>query len=104
MKNFVFLTVLVAFGLALFSGCASITGRTTGEFIDDQTISTEAHSIIIKEPGADYWKIDVESTNGNVVLTGYVDSKQAEERVVQKIRHLRGVKSVKSLLTVQARQ
>src|SRR4030043_2133995 len=98
MKNVIFLTVLVVFGLTLFSGCASITGRTTGEFIDDQTIRTEAHTIIIKEPGSDYWKIDVDSTNGNVVLTGYVDSKQAEERVVDKIRALRGVKSVTSHL------
>jgi hypothetical protein len=103
MKNFALLTVLAVFGLALFSGCASITGRTTGEFIDDQTISVEADSIIVKDPGSDYWKIDVESTNGNVVLTGYVDSKQAEERVVENIRDLRGVKSVTSLLKVEAR-
>jgi osmotically-inducible protein OsmY len=57
-----------------------------------------------RKPGADYWKIDVESTNGNVVLMGYVDGKQSEERVVEKIRRLRGVKSVKSLLTVEARR
>ena len=103
MKKFVFLTVLVVFGLTLFSGCAAITGRTTGEFIDDQTITVEANTIIIKEPGSDYWKIDVQSTNGDVVLMGYVDSKQAEERVVGKIRDLKGVKSVTSLLKVEER-
>jgi len=103
MKGFAYLAVLAVLGLALFSGCTSITGRTTGEYIDDQTISTEAHAIIIKEPGSDFWKIDVESTNGNVVLMGYVDSKQAEERVVEKIRDLRGVKSVTSHLKVEQR-
>ena len=51
MKKFVLLTLLAVFGLTMFSGCASITGRTTGEYIDDQTITVEAHSIIIKEPG-----------------------------------------------------
>ena len=101
MKRFVLLTVLVVFGLTLFSGCTSITGRTTGEFIDDQTITTEANGIIIEEPGSDFWKIDVESTDGNVVLMGYVDSRQAEDRVVGKIRDLRGVKSVTSHLKLE---
>jgi osmotically-inducible protein OsmY len=101
MKRFVLLTVLVVFGLTLFAGCAAITGRTTGEFIDDQTITAQADKIIIKEPGSDFWKIDVESTNGNVVLMGYVDSRQAEDRVVGKIRDLRGVKSVTSHLTLE---
>ena len=103
MKKFVLLTLLAVFGLTMFSGCASITGRTTGEYIDDQTITVEAHSIIIKEPGSDYWKINVESTDGNVVLTGYVDSKESEKRIVKKIRRLRGVKSVTSLLKVEKR-
>lgn len=104
MKKFALLTVLVVFGLTLFSGCAAITGRTAGELIDDQTITAEANGIIINEPGSDFWKIDVESTNGNVVLMGYVDSKQAEERVVGKIRALRGVKSVNSLLRVEEKR
>ena len=37
MKKVIFMTVLVVFGLALFSGCASMTGRTAGEYIDDAT-------------------------------------------------------------------
>jgi osmotically-inducible protein OsmY len=103
MKKVALLTALVVFGLTLFAGCAAITGRTTGEFIDDQTITAQAGKIIINEPGSDFWKIDVESTDGNVVLMGYVDSRQAEDRVVGKIRGLRGVKSVNSLLKVEKR-
>jgi hypothetical protein len=69
MKNVVFLTVLVVFGLALFSGCDSMTGRMAGEYIDDSSITTEANAIIVTEPDAGYWKIDVPSTQGNVGLT-----------------------------------
>jgi hyperosmotically inducible protein len=104
MKNVVFLAVLVAFGLTLFSGCASLTGRTTGEYIDDASITTEANALIIKEPEAHYWKIDVSCTQGDVVLQGFIHSKQAEERLVAKIRKIRGVKSVKSLLKVEAKK
>ena len=104
MKNVVLGAVLVVFGLGLFLGCASLTGRTAGEYIDDASITTEANAIIVQDPDANYWKIDVSSTQGNVVLQGFVHSKQAEERLVAKIRQIKGVKSVKSLLRVEAKK
>jgi osmotically-inducible protein OsmY len=104
MKKIILLSVLVVFGLALFSGCASLTGRTTGEYIDDSNITTQANAIIIKEPDAGYWKIDVSSTNGNVVLAGFIHDKKAEERIVAKIKQIKGVKSVKSNLKVEEKK
>jgi len=104
MKKVILLSVLVVFGLTLFSACATMTGRTTGEYIDDASITTQANSIIIKEPDAGYWKIDVSSTNGNVVLAGYIHDQKAEERIVAKIREIKGVKSVKSNLKVEEKK
>ena len=104
MKKFIFMTVLMVFGLALFTGCASMTGRTAGEYIDDASITTQANAIIIKEPDAGYWKIDVSSTNGNVVLAGFIHDRSAEERIVAKIRQINGVKSVKSNLKVEEKK
>ncbi len=94
MKNIIVLTVLVVFGLALFSGCATLTGETAGEKIDDATITTQANAIIIKDPDAHYLKIDVDTTQGNVRLTGFVNSQETHDRIVKKIREIRGVKSV----------
>ncbi len=104
MKKIILLSVLVVFGLALFSGCASMTGRTAGEHIDDSSITTEVNSIIIKDPDAQYLKIDVSSTSGNVVLAGFIHDKKAEERIVAKIRQIKGVKSVKSNLKVEEKK
>ncbi|OHE54728.1 MAG: hypothetical protein A2027_03475 [Thermodesulfovibrio sp. RBG_19FT_COMBO_41_18] len=104
MKNVVLLSVLMVFGLALFSGCDSMTGRTTGEYIDDASITTEANAIIVKDPDSQYLKIDVSSTNGNVVLAGLIHDKNAEERIVAKIRQIKGVKSVKSDLKVEEKK
>jgi osmotically-inducible protein OsmY len=104
MKKVILLSVLVVFGLALFSGCASMTGRTTGEYIDDSNITTEANAIIVKDPDAQYLKIDVSSTSGNVVLAGFIHDKKAEERIVAKIRQIKGVKSVKSNLKVEEKK
>jgi len=104
MKKVILLSVLVVFGLALFSGCASLTGRTAGEYIDDASITTEANGIIVKDPDAQYLKIDVSSTNGNVVLAGFIHDKKAEERIVAKIKQINGVKSVKSNLKVEEKK
>ncbi len=104
MKKFILLSVLMVFGLALFSGCAYMTGRTAGEHIDDATITTQVNSIIVKDPDARYLKIDVSSTDGNVVLAGFIHDKAAEERIVAKIRQIKGVKSVQSNLKVEEKK
>jgi hyperosmotically inducible protein len=104
MKKVIFMTVLMVFGLALFSGCASMTGRTAGEHIDDATITTKANAIIVKDSDAEYFKIDVSSLQGNVVLQGYIHDRTAEERIVSKIRQINGVKSVKSNLKLQEKK
>jgi len=104
MEKVVFLSVLMVFGLTLFSGCATMTGRTAGEYIDDSNITTEANAVIVKDPDAQYLKIDVSSTNGNVVLAGFIHDKKAEERIVAKIKQIKGVKSVTSNLKVEERK
>lgn len=104
MKKVILLSVLVVFGLALFSGCATMTGRTAGEHMDDSSITTQVNGIIVKDPDAQYLKIDVSSTDGNVVLAGYIHDKKAEERIVAKIRQIKGVKSVKSNLKVEEKK
>ena len=101
MKKVILLSVLTIFGLALFSGCATMTGETAGENIDDSTIHTKATAIVVKDPDAHYFKIDVTTTQGDVVLQGFVDSRQTEDRLVAKIRQIRGVKSVKSLFRLE---
>ncbi len=104
MKKLFMLAVLMMFGLALMSGCASMTGETAGQNIDDSTIHTEISAIIVQDPDAHYLKIDVAVTQGEVVLTGFVNSKVAENRLVTKIYEVKGVKSVKSLLKIEEKK
>jgi osmotically-inducible protein OsmY len=104
MKKVFLLTVLMVFGLALLSGCAHMTGETAGEHIDDSTIHTKATAIVVKDPDAHYFKIDVSVTQGDIVLTGFVNSRATEERIVGNMREIKGVKSVKSLLKLEERK
>ena len=101
MKKAILMTVLMAFGLTMFSGCATMTGETAGEHIDDSSIYTQASAIVVQDPDAKYLKIEVTVTKGEVVLTGFVNSTVTENRVVAKIKEIKGVKAVKSLLKVE---
>ena len=103
-QKFILLTVVMVFGLALFSGCAHMTGKTAGETIDDATIVTKVNTIIVKDEDAKYLKIDVSSTDGNVVLVGFIHDRSAEDRIVAKIRELKGVKSVQSNLKLEEKK
>jgi osmotically-inducible protein OsmY len=104
MKKVIFMTVLMVFGLALFSVRVSMAGETVGEYIDDSVMTTKVNEIIVKDPEAHYFKIDVTTIQGDIVLQGFVNSGETEERLVAKIREIRGVKSVKSLLKVEEKK
>ncbi len=104
MKKVFLSAVLMVIGLALLSGCATLKGESTGEYIDDSTISTKVNAIVIKDPDANFLKIDVTTTQGEVVLQGFVNSRDTEARLVEKIKEIKGVKSVKSLLKVEEKK
>jgi len=104
MKKVILLSVLMVFGLALFSGCVSMTGKTAGQNIDDASITTEANAIIVNDPDAKFLKIDVTTEKGDVMLTGAVNSHETEKRLVEKIRQIKGVKFVHTHLTVEEKK
>jgi len=103
-RNVLLLSVLMVFGLALFGGRTSIAGQTDGVFIDDSTITAQVNEVIVKDPDAHFFKIGVTTIQGDVVLEGFVNSRETEERLVAKISEIRGVKSVKSHLTKEERK
>ena len=104
MKKVFLMTALMVFGLLLFSGSAALAGETAGEYIDDSTMHTQVTAIVVKDPDAHYFKIDVTVTKGDVVLTGFVNNRDTEARLVGQIREIKGVRSVRSLLKVEERK
>jgi len=101
MKKSFFMSVFLFFGLLLIPGCTSFWGETAGEYIDDSTITSQVNGVIVKDPGAQYFKITVTTTQGDVVLQGFVNDKDTESQLIEKIKQIRGVKSVKSLLKLE---
>ncbi|MCX8030029.1 MAG: BON domain-containing protein [Thermodesulfovibrionales bacterium] len=95
--------ILILTSLFLIS-CSTLTGRTLGEHIDDATITSVINAKIIEDPELNYFKINVDTTKGHVLLSGFVGSKKAEDRLIEMIKTVRGVKSVTSHLKIETRK
>ena len=83
-------------------GCASTpTKESTGEYVDDSTITTKVKSAILGDSALKVFQINVETFKGEVQLSGFVDSAQAVKRAGEVARSVGGVKSVKNNLIVK---
>ena len=88
--------------VAAFMGCASTpTKESTGEYVDDSTITTKVKAAIFNDPALKVFQINVETFKGEVQLSGFVDSAQSVKRAGEVARGVKGVKSVKNNLIVK---
>lgn len=101
MSGCAVLSMVMVSVLVMFSGHAAAAGESLGDYIDDSVITAEVNAKIVNDPDARYFKIDVTTTQGDVVLQGFVLNRATEERLVAKIREIRGVKNVNSLLKME---
>ncbi len=94
--------IVIALGMVLgtFAGCSYLTGKTTGQSLDDTVISGDIKGKILRDPELKTWAVDVNVYQGNVTLSGMVPSKAAEDRLIQLVENTKGVKSVRTNLQV----
>jgi osmotically-inducible protein OsmY len=105
----VFLLTLIVLSLG---GCATEGGdsdrtdvrQEPGAYMDDSMITTKVKTAIFNEPGLDSAEISVETYQGTVQLSGFVESQSDIERAVQVARQVEGVKSVKNDMRLKTRE
>lgn len=103
VKRYRLLSFLVCIVLVVaFVGCASTpTKESTGQYVDDSTITTKVKAAIFNDPALKVFQINVETFKGEVQLSGFVDSSQSVKRAGEVARGVGGVKSVKNSLVVK---
>ena len=88
-----------AISLVLVMGLAACAGdgthRSTGQYVDDKTISTQVNAKLIADKNIKSSQIDVTTYNGVVQLSGFVESKDQAQRAIVLAQQVDGVKSVK---------
>lgn len=100
MTKYVWATIFTASLLTLASGCGTIGDRSTGEVVDDTTLSTRVKTALLTDAVTDGLDIDVEVYQGRVQLNGFADSDEARERAEEIASAVTGVASVQNNLKI----
>jgi len=92
------LTVLAAAGITLLaSGCNLMKGKeTTGQYVDDATLTTRAKAALIKDSTVSATDFSINVYKGDVTLSGVAKNQSEVTRAVEDIKAVPGVKSVKN--------
>jgi len=94
--------LLVLLALAVIVGCAATrTQESTGEYVDDSTITAKVKAAIFDDPALKVLQINVETFKGVVQLSGFVNSAEIRSRAAVVASRVSGVKSVKNDLIVK---
>lgn len=75
--------------------------RTAGEVVDDTVITTKVKAALVAEPNLKAGDINVDTHNGEVMLSGYLDTQEQIDRAVAVARAVEGVKSVTNKLSLR---
>lgn len=98
------LVTLLALGgtAAIYSGCAATSTReSTGEFIDDATLTTKVKAAFVKDPVVKAIDVKVDTFKGAVQLSGFVDNAEQKARAEQIAAGIQGVASVRNNITLK---
>jgi hyperosmotically inducible protein len=91
------LTTVAAVALVSTVGCRVINHEeTTGQYVDDTTISARAKAALIKDNNVKSSDFSIEVYQGNVTLTGVARTPTEAKLAVEDIRAVDGVKSLKN--------
>jgi predicted small secreted protein len=94
--------VILVLALLVTAGCQTMTGKTLGQSVDDTTIVGTVKAKLAAERLATLTRVDVDSVQGVVYLTGVVPTPADRVSAEQVARSVGGVRGVVNQLTVQS--
>jgi osmotically-inducible protein OsmY len=92
----------LVFGAA---GCAVTSGQSSvGQYVDDATITTRVKARMAKDPAVSAMRINVDTLNGVVQLSGFATSEAERAEAGRLVRDVPDVKDVRNNIAVRAPQ
>jgi len=97
------LAALVMLGAVATSGCAVTSGQSSvGQYVDDATISTRVKARFAEDPAVSAARIQVETVNGTVQLSGFAVTQAEKDKAGQLARATADVKQLRNDIIVRA--
>ena len=89
--------------LGSIAGCAVTSGQSSvGQYVDDTTITTRVKTRFAEDPKVSAMRINVETLNGTVQLSGFANSEAERSQAVELARAVPDVKAVRNNIVVKA--
>lgn len=79
------------------------SSRSAGEVIDDSMITAKVKAALIADPTVKAHEVNVETREGVVQLSGFVDTMEAKNMAAEVAQRTAGVKEVRNELEVKQR-
>jgi osmotically-inducible protein OsmY len=76
--------------------------RSTGAYLDDKVVTTKVKAALLKDSEVKALQVNVETYQGVVQLSGFVDKPEQIPRATEVAKGVEGVKSVKNDLIVRS--
>lgn len=84
------------------ASCAMIEGRETpGQYVDDAAVTTRVKAAFVSDPVVEATQVSVETMQGVVQLSGFVDTPEEQSRAVEVASRVEGVRSVQDDIVVR---
>jgi hyperosmotically inducible periplasmic protein len=97
-----FTAAATAAALTLSAGCSTLHGKeSVAGYVDDAAITSTVKARLVEDKTVDADAIRVETTNGNVVLSGDVRTPLEKDNVESIVMKVRGVKTVQNNVAVR---
>lgn len=94
----------LALAAALLSvGCAVTSGQSSvGQYVDDATITSRVKTRMAEDPGVSAMRIQVETLNGTVQLSGFATSQAEKDKAGTLARGVPDVRDVRNNIVVRS--
>ena len=92
---------LAACGEATNTATSAPQPSTVGEVIDDTVLSTRIKSALMANPQINSYDFKIASRNGEVLLSGFIDSQAQLDLALATVRAVDGVSSVQNNMTIK---
>ena len=96
-------SALIGCGALAQTGCAITSGQSsTGQYVDDSTITARVKKRFAEDPEVAATRISVETLKGTVQLSGFATSETERQRAAQLARSVPDVREVRNDVIVRA--
>lgn len=105
MKHLILASALALAGTLGLGGCAVTSGQSSvGQYVDDATISTRVKARFAADKQVSAMRLNVDTLNGVVQLSGFATSQAEKERAGELARSTPDVRQVRNDIVVRPPQ